>query len=195
MRRFIFLSGAIVLLATGLVRADLMVQEHIIGQKVTFDTNTNYYWYWNLADFVSMDYAEQKAKIAGLGAYGNIAGGWHMAKAKDIVWLWNNYTANQLADAFGMSSFDAFHNVSHLGRIDEAPDWCIGYHFGEQIVGGTKVDLLGIIYPDDQRAYYLGAWVCTEQQLVPLPPAVILAATGMLSATLGLKRLRRKHQE
>ena len=37
--------------------------------------------------------------------------------------------------------------------------------------------------------------ISEELTVVPVPSAVILGATGMLSATLGLKRLRRKHQE
>ena len=37
--------------------------------------------------------------------------------------------------------------------------------------------------------------ISEELTVVPAPGALILAATGLLSSTLGLKRLRRKHQE
>ena len=79
---------------------------------------------------------------------------------------------------------------------------------------------LGGRYPDDTPtlgAYYgstwskLDAWIHTSLQVkpeelhlyaiseelsvVPVPSALILGATGLLSSTLGLIRLRRKHQE
>jgi len=37
--------------------------------------------------------------------------------------------------------------------------------------------------------------ISEELTVVPLPSTLILAATGLLSSTLGLKRLRREHQE
>jgi hypothetical protein len=195
MRRITLLTVAVVLLSTGSVGADLMVQEHKPGEWVTLDTNTNYYWYWNLADFVNMDYGDQIDKIAGLGTYGNIAGGWHMATANDIMLLWAFNTAIDLEAGFGMTSKDLFEHDSYLGRIDASPQWAAGSHYLAQVIDNTKIPLFNFYCPDTQEAYYVGAWVCTDQPLVPLPPAVILAATGLLSSTLGLRRLGRKHQE
>ena len=37
--------------------------------------------------------------------------------------------------------------------------------------------------------------ISEELTVVPLPSTLILAAAGLLSSTLGLKRLRREHQE
>ena len=58
---------AAVLLSITPVRADLYVHEYAAGQKVTLDTATGYYWYWNLPDFNYKTYDEQITDIAALG--------------------------------------------------------------------------------------------------------------------------------
>ncbi|MHC4351686.1 MAG: YfaZ family protein [Planctomycetota bacterium] len=105
MKRIQFVCVATVLLLTGTVPADLMVKEYVPGEKVTLDTNTGKYWYWNLSDFVNKTYTEQNTAIAGLGMYGNLAGGWHMATGSEITGLWG-YDPSAIGTAFNLTHDD-----------------------------------------------------------------------------------------
>ena len=72
----------------------------------------------------------------------------------------------------------------------------LGYMF-PIIVGYSDSVGLGWIssdygYNSDMHSLYA---ISEELTVVPAPGAIILAATGLLSSTLGLKRLRHKHQE
>ena len=51
------------------------------------------------------------------------------------------------------------------------------------------------IFPGSNRGYKPLYAISEDLIVVPVPGALILAATGLMSSTLGLKRLRRKHQE
>ena len=186
MKRILLFVVAAVFLLTGTARAGLMVYEYVTGEKVTLDTATGNYWYWNLADFVNMTYAEQMSDIAGLGTYGDIAGGWHMADHDEMTQLWG-YSTSDLTSAFAPS----YSNIDWVGRSDHLAS--ADYHYTPAICYGTQnYGLHGIKISDSfsHRAY--GAWVTTSSTVVPVPGALILAATGLLSSTLGLKRLRRK---
>jgi hypothetical protein len=193
MNRVHFFCVAAVLLLTATVSADLQVHEYVSGQKVTFDENTGHYWYWNLADFVNKTYAEQNTEIASLGNYGYIADGWHRATLAEMGAIWNNYTGPEIAAAFGTSySFD----MAHIGWYDGPPVTSGGFTFNPvgdlSLMGVNKTPLQSLFYNNDLRHSEVGAWVTTNAPVVPVPPAVILAATGLLSSALGLKRCRRK---
>lgn len=185
----------IALCITQNAQSDLMVKELVPGQKVTLDDLTGNYWYWNLADFANMTYAEQITAIDGLGTYGYIAGGWHMATQFEMEELWDNYTGPQLAESFAGTVMTP---LNHFARYDRTylPGWTEWHTCGILMNGGAEKFLLGPHgVADWHGAYWLGAWVTTDAPVVPVPPAVILAASGLLTSALGLKRLRRKHQE
>ena len=93
-----FLSAIVV--STEYANAALTVLEPVAGQKVTLDTHTGKYWYWDLADFTNMTYAEQITAIAGLGCYGGVTG-WHMASLAEMEEFWPAYTGAEIMASFG----------------------------------------------------------------------------------------------
>ena len=198
MKRIQFLCVAVVLLLTNTVTAGLMVQEYVSGQKVTLDTTTGNYWYWNLADFINKTYAEQITAIAGLGTYGNIAGGWHMATKSEMQALWANGAA-EVTGSFNPNYISTI-STNFKGRYEEAVTIggsVPGHELGlAQITSGYPS---GVLWPlpqamlsDATSEIYTSAWVVSDHAVVPVPGALLLAATGLLSSTLGLKRLHRK---
>lgn len=133
MKRILFFSLVAVLLSPVPVNADLMVYEYIPGEKVTLDSNTGKYWYWNLPDFVNMTYDDQITAIAGLGTYGYIAGGWHMATLTEFQGLWNHNGIPEIFSSF--ATVTVFTTTSHMARYDfsESP----GHHNGELVLRGS----------------------------------------------------------
>ena len=202
MKKIPLLCIMVVLLSAVSLRADLVVQDYLgNGQQVVLDTATGYHWYWNLNDFTTRTYAEQIDAISGLGSYGNIAGGWHMATRSEMNTLWS-YPASVLGGVFPYTCIDPYGEVIR-GRSDDLMTMCHpGYdHASPQVYewsSGWMVSSLGYlgIY-DWQRCVTTGAWVVSTAPVVPIPipGALALAAMGLLSSTLGLNRLRRKHQE
>jgi len=80
-----------VLLLTTTVSADLIVQQHVVGEKVVLDTKTNLYWYWDLKEFEWSTYSQQIAAIANLGNYGGVGiADWHIATEDEIAGLFEN---------------------------------------------------------------------------------------------------------
>ena len=77
MKRIHSFCIAAVLLTTGTLTADLIVQDYLgNGQIVVQDTRPGSgHWYANLPDFANMTYAQQVTAIAALGTYGNMAAG------------------------------------------------------------------------------------------------------------------------
>ena len=199
MRRIHYFCLTSVLLSSVAVQADLVVQDYLgNGQKVVLDNVSGYHWYWNLPDFTNKSYQDQIDAIADLGNYGGIDGGWRMATADDMAGLWA-YTAPALATAFpktgectnpywGLATY-------RRGRVESSNDpgnthMVYGVTWIPTEWFKTIVSLHDSETPDS-----LSAWVVSPAPVVPEPTSVILAATGLLSSTLGLKRLRRKHQE
>ena len=191
MKRVYIYCAAAVLLLTGPVGADLLVQDYLgNGEKVTFDTNTGNHWYWNLADFVNMDYDTQIATIAGLGTYGNIAGGWHMASHSEMQTLFP-YAGQPILSAFGWPP-DPSPSYFLWGRYDDVSYFDPDSHYSVIVLDDGFMTPLHTNYiPDYYSAPLVGAWVTTEAALVPAPGALVLAATGLLSV-LGVNRWRRK---
>ncbi len=204
MKRLLFLTVAAVVLSPGPAGAALMVQEYIPGEKVTLDTVMGNYWYYNLTDFTSLTYDAQITKIATLGTYGNIAGGWHMATPEEWAELWEEYSGTSVEGLFE-PTYDGVSGIAWVGRSGYSEYH--GFPYGADQHGGIVIRTMdGILYdwdllPSDwqvrdwETSAYWGAWVVSDQAVVPAPGALILAATGLLSSTLGLNRLRRKHQE
>jgi len=207
MKRIMFSCVAAVFLSPGPAGAELTVYEYIPGEKVTLDDVTGYYWYWNLPDFCNMTYDEQTAAISDLGTYGYISGGWHMAEADELLTLWDSFCDDEIP--FKIMIQIPPHNIDP-GEVDpEDINICWGRlnagfeegtHYTCWLAQDDKTGLIfrsgfpGPAVDDSVRWDDLGAWVVTQHPIVPEPAAIILAVTGLLSL-LGLKRLRRKHQE
>jgi len=199
MKRILLFSLMAVLISPDSVSAVLTVYEYIPGEKVTLDSSTGDYWYWNLADFVNMTYDEQITAIAGLGTYGYIAGGWHMATQSEMASLWANDSV-AIASGFSITGTTILGDHLWRGRYDEeGPPWAgPGWHLASQLSADPtltffdKVDLSNSMILNDILPYMdVGAWVTTDAALVPVPGAVVLTASGLLSM-LGFKRWRRK---
>lgn len=195
MKRSLFLTVAAVLLSSGPAGADLEVYEYITDQKVTLDTATGNYWYYDLTDFAGWNYDDQIDAIANLGTYGNIAGGWHMATLDEMEPLWQN------SETTIMANFEKILDTGGIewwaGRYDRAVsdiDHAAAFVYDNYgtIVKSELSDSI-FIYDTDEIGH-VSAWVVSDQAVVPVPPALILGATGLLSSALGLIRLRRKHQ-
>ena len=196
MKRILLFCLAAVLLTSGSVRADLQMYEYVSGQKVTLDTNTGNYWYWNLADFVNMTYAEQITDISGLGNYGYISGGWHMASAVEMASLWANDSA-AIASGFSITGTLMTGELLWRGRYDEVgPPWAgPGWHLASQLLADPtltffdKVDLSNSMIIDDISPFTdIGAWVTTNSSVVPLPGAVLLGMIGLSVAGVKLRK-------
>ncbi len=195
MKRFPVLIGVLVLVLIGVVGADLSVEEHVVGQKVTVDDAGNY-WVWDMAKFNDLNYSEQITAIDDLGdTYGGVTGNWHMATASEMAGLWSN-SAAEISSSFGPSYVDhSWGSTDYYwyGRYDE-PGW--GYHLTGEIYNTSslnKRDLGTSSTNDSSRLYYMGAWVTTGPgaTVVPVPAAVILGASGLFSAAVGLRRRRK----
>ena len=206
MKRIIFISLVAVLLMTGTVRADLVVQDYLgLGEKVTLDTATGNHWVWDLSMFTNMTYDEQTAAISDLGTYGYIAGGWHMADAAEIQTMWE-YEADEIecqwlqvtvlaTDSTGLAEPDLFHFGRFKWSSEEGTHYTCWAGWDEETGRSWKSGIPGPVMSDGTRDECLSAWVVTHQPIVPAPGALILAVTGLLSSTLGLNRLRRKRKE
>jgi hypothetical protein len=170
-----------------------MVKEYVPGEKVTLDTNTGDYWYWNLADFVNKTYTEQNTAIAGLGRYGNLAGGWHMATGAEITQLWG-YDASDIGAAFNLT-YDDDIDTWWAGRYDKAlPNYsppshyfaAVKYYKGPASWFRGSLDIDWTI--DADRYPHIGAWVTTDAPVVPVPAAVLLGILGLSVAGLKLRK-------
>ena len=184
-------------------RCELFVYEYVLGEKVVYDDSTELYWYWNLADFVDMTYDEQQAEIAGLGTYGYIDGGWHMASGVEMESLWNN-TSEAITSSFAPSWAEHSDPLNlwdlYAGRYDVVSLYTSQNHFYAEILQNTSTQfgttyyrtpglyLQGWDIDDGTRENWMGAWVVTGQEVVPLPGAVLLSGIGIVFASCKLRR-------
>lgn len=207
MRRIIFFCLIVVLLSVCPVRADLVVRDYLgNGQTLVLDTETGYHWYRNLPYFLGMTYEQQQEEIALLDDYGGVMDGWHMATHMEMTTLWENHP-----EAMGKYMFtptqepyysETRHNQvrTHAARYD-------GTSIYDECHQATYLYVENYGYDDEMwyKDFLLNdlwdghtstsAWVVTQAPLVPIPGAMILAATGLLYSALGLKRLHRKHPD
>jgi hypothetical protein len=190
-----------VLLLTGIAPATLIVKEYIPGQKVTLDTNTGNHWIWDLSLFTNKTYGQQISDIAGLGTYGNIGGGWHMADLAEMGPLWS-YSFTEISGAFNTSDVfvldpgDWYH-IYWSGRYDDPTPVGTAHYVGtlfEERIYSTSTFItikspLGVeSYPDSTLLPQLGAWVTTDAPVVPAPGAIILGTLGLSLAGWKLRR-------
>lgn len=173
------------------VRADLVVQDYLNnGQKVVLDTSTGYHWYWNMGDFLNMTYFEQKTAITGLGTYGNIAGGWHMATGSEFGHLSGTVPAPQAIASFGAWSYNPGWEVS--GRYDSPHDdnsHFIAAVYTTSTWAAATWSLVDVIdYVDHLPDPRLAAWVVSDHAVIPVPGAVLLGILGLGAAGLKLRK-------
>ena len=123
---------------------------------------------------------------------------------------WMNLVANGTADLFdgdilspiifderGVQSFiyDVWTGTDHHGsRYQTRELGTEGPVYGNVLY--TNAFWVEVPYADKWPGDNFSLYAISEElSAVPVPGALILAATGLLSVRLGLKRLRRKHQE
>jgi hypothetical protein len=198
MKRTHLFCVAVALLLAGTANADLTVYEYASGEKVTLDTATGNYWIWDVNHFTEMTYAQQISAIAGLGTYGNIAGGWHMATYSDMEELWA-YDKWDLLASFNETWVKPMEGGEILGRYDYSVT--SDYHYALMVYSSIwvtyKWDLPGSGLLDtataDDNGFPVGAWVVvSDPTVIPAPGALVLAAIGLLSSLPGINRLRHR---
>lgn len=172
----------------------LMVLEPVAGQKVTLDTVTGKYWYWNLPDFTGMDHYQQVAAIANLDYLGN--DDWHMASWSEFDAIWNNYTANEIFNAFAPTVYYS-DLVQVIGRIDHiwgavGPPrqlWAwVALEVDTQIYFG-ELDPASAIEPW-MSGPGLSAWITTDSIIVPEPSTILFGIIGVGCVNWILRRKR-----
>lgn len=196
MRRLITIFAvAVLILSTGSVRADLIVQDYLGNvQTVVLDTATGYHWYADLTDFTNMTLEEQTSEISGLGNYGGINGGWHMADTTEMEGLWS-YDSEVIAGAFEPTFGE--------NKYGYYADW-EGRYNSDSLVGSDHYWALidahvGFSYYkspietycngfDDWRYAATGAWVTTHNAVVPVPSAVLLGILGLGAVGFKLRK-------
>ncbi len=191
MKRIYISCIVVALLNVASARADLFVREYVSGsgELVTFDDQTGYHWYTMVGDFVNMTYAEQLLEIANLNVvtYGGIAEGWHLATRSEMETLWE-YDASVIAGSFGGTG-----SMRTYGRYESVPS--TDNHYVGQVWYSDywhkwlKNNLTALYTANDYTAYSnTGAWIVTDQAVVPVPGAVLLGMLGLSVAGIKLRK-------
>lgn len=186
MKKMLLFLVAVVILPAGTASAVLTVYEYKSGEKVTKDTKTGNHWYWNLYDFTWKTYGQQITAIDNLNLdnYGNLAGGWHMPTKSEIDALLT-YTDTEVINSFNIPQWPII-----TIRYDH-PSPYTSYHRATEIHLGPPYHIQDFHVWDGLSSRAITAWATTGAAVIPVPPAVVLASTGLL-CLLGAKLMGRR---
>ncbi len=156
-----------------------------IEDTVVFDSNTGFYWVWDVEGFAGAIYSDQMTTIAVLSlttteaTYANFS----MASAAEMLTL-EAYTAGEIDGAFNVlnTPFEDF--VTPGGRYDDIPDSGGHWAAAPDLFTGPLFTY-GVADGDTT----VGAWAVTNP--IPEPSAIILLAAGLV----GLAGIRRKFKK
>lgn len=195
-KSLILLCAAMVFVSSaGIAKATLTVYD-FSGTKVTYDSSTGNYWYWDIDQFSSQSYSEQITSIANLIVAG-LAGTWRMADHIEMQGLWNN-PVDSIAYNFNHSY--SWQNVSdgttwkewqgRYERISTLGD----HHYGLFGWNGTNQSYYdyGLDYEiyDSYSHPNFGAWVILYGNPTPIPEPATSLLFGI--GLIGLAGVRRK---
>jgi len=138
---------------------------HEEASEVTFDSNNERYWYYDITRFSDMTYDEQIAEIAALSVAG-FTGTWHMATYAEMSALWE-HSAEALFSNFALTmDDDQVEQWYTLGRYDESPNDGSHYFAHVERTAGQTYEKSVLNYldytPDSLDFEVLGAWVVFE---------------------------------
>ena len=195
--------------------ASLIVQDfggiNVTIQEIDPITNDSWYWYWDVNRFTGMTYQEVLDEIAVVNVPG-LSATWSVASMAQVQNLFGGHAPGEIIASFSMTrvSYDPntlMFDLAVNGRMEhywngprsqwESDVGSAGVYenmnnplsFYADLTGGvTGQTFIGDTYAHDS----IGAWVVsTDAQIVPIPPSLLLMASGLLGL-VGFKRWFRR---
>ena len=194
--------------------ASLVVQD-FGGTNVTIQTdpitNTSTYWYWDVNQFTDMTYQDVLDEIAVVNVP-NLSATWNVASMAQVQNLVDDHAPGEIIASFSLTrvSYNPNTQIFDLavnGRMEHywngaRSQWesAVGsagvyedinnplFFYADLVGGVTGSTFIGDTYTNDS----IGAWVVsTDAQIVPIPPSLLLMASGLIGC-VGLRRWVRR---
>jgi hypothetical protein len=163
------------------------------GGGVIYDNTYELYWIQDLSTFNSKTYSQQITAIGNLEDHEDGGGAWRMASAEDMATLWT-YDVDIVGGIFSSSWINSSNGIEYwVGRYDEASSSTAHYagHISQDTSDDwTKFDLGYTTILDAFNYPIDGAWVASGTA-VPIPPAVLLLASGLFGL-VGIRWFRNR---